>query len=299
MPPPVSSGTPNLAVTEPAHRPRSDVPFYAGLLALGAVYVVLLAGLLIADAAYTTPAQLWTALQSPEIRYAVWLSLWSCTLSALLSLLVAVPIGYLMSRHRFRGQALVDGLLDIPIVLPPLVVGLSLLILFHSVWGRWLEDAFKVMLAWFGVRRIRGITYDIPAVILAQFAVAAAFAVRTMRVTFDQISPRREQVAMTLGCNRSQAFWRVVLPEARRGLLTAFTLAWARSLGEFGPILIFAGATRLRTEVLSTTVFLELSVGNLEAAVAVSLLMIVAALAVLLLVRQLGSERNFTRAIEP
>jgi molybdate transport system permease protein len=178
-------------------------------------------------------------------------------------------------------------------------VGLSLLILFHTIWGQWLEDAFKAVLGWLGIRRIRAITYDIPAVILAQFAVAAAFAVRTMRVTFDQISPRREQVALTLGCNRGQAFWRVALPEARRGLLTAFTLAWARSLGEFGPILIFAGATRMRTEVLSTTVFLELSVGNLEAAVAVSLLMIVAALAVLMLVRHFGSERNFTRAVEP
>jgi len=286
-------------MTEPPHRPRSDVPFYAGLLALGGVYVVLLAGLLVADASYTTPPQLWAALQSAEILHAVWLSLWSCTLSALLSLLVAVPIGYLMSRHRFRGQALLDGFLDIPIVLPPLVVGLSLLILFHTAWGRWLEDAFKMLLAWLGVRQIRSITYDVPAVILAQFSVATAFAVRTMRVTFDQIPPRREQVALTLGCNRAQAFWRVVLPEARRGLLTAFTLAWARSLGEFGPILIFAGATRMRTEVLSTTVFLELSVGNLEAAVAVSLLMIGAALAVLLLVRHLGSEGSFTRAVEP
>ncbi|MCX7887904.1 MAG: ABC transporter permease [Verrucomicrobiae bacterium] len=269
------------------------------MISLGGLYVVLLAGLLVADASFTTPAELWAALQSAEIRYAIWLSLWSCTVSALLSLLVAVPIGYLMSRHRFRGQALVDGLLDIPIVLPPLVVGLSLLILFHTLWGRWLEDAFKALLAWLGVRRVRGITYDVPAVILAQFSVAAAFAVRTMRVTFDQIPPRCEQVALTLGCSRGQAFWRVVLPEARRGLLTAFTLAWARSLGEFGPILIFAGATRFRTEVLSTTVFLELSVGNLEAAVAVSLLMILAALAVLLLVRRFGSEREMTRALQP
>ena len=67
------------------------------------------------------------------------------------------------------------------------------------------------------------------------------------------------------------AFWLVVLPESRRGIITAATLAWARALGEFGPLLVFAGATRLRTEVLSTTVFLELSVGRLEAAVAVSL----------------------------
>jgi molybdate transport system permease protein len=82
----------------------------------------------------------------------------------------------------------------------------------------------------------------------------------------------------------------VVLPQAWRGVVAAFTIAWARSLGEFGPILVFAGATRMRTEVLSTTVFLELSVGQLEAAVAVSLIMIAAAIVVLAIVRLLGGK---------
>jgi molybdate transport system permease protein len=107
-------------------------------------------------------------------------------------------------------------------------------------------------------------------------------------VTFEQISPRTEQVALTLGCTRSQAFWHVVVPEAKRGILTAATLSWARSLGEFGPILVFSGATRMRTEVLPTTVFLELSIGKIEAAIAVSLLMIAVAVAVLLITRSLG-----------
>jgi molybdate transport system permease protein len=110
-----------------------------------------------------------------------------------------------------------------------------------------------------------------------------------MRVTFDQIDTRAEQVALTLGCRRSQAFLWVVLPQAWRGMVAAVTIAWARSLGEFGPILVFAGATRMRTEVLSTTVFLELSVGQLEAAVAVSLLMVLAAMGVLGLVRLVGA----------
>src|SRR5213076_2561870 len=104
----------------------------------------------------------------------------------------------------------------------------------------------------------------------------------------EQLPPRTEQVARTLGCSRHQAFWRVVLPEARPGLLTAATLAWARALGEFGPILVFAGATRLRTEVLPTTVFLELSVGKIEAATAVSLIMVAAAVVVLVLARLFG-----------
>lgn len=268
-------------------RPRFLHPDRVFLLCfgvLGGSYLLLLASTLVADLFYTSPGHLWRALQSAEIRYAIRLSLLSCTLTALLSLWVAVPIAYLMARLRFPGQGLVDALLDIPIVLPPLVIGLSLLILFQTPPGR-------------AVERWIPITYAVPSVILAQFMVACAFAVRTLRATFDQISPRHEQVALTLGCSRSQAFWMVVLPQARRGVLTAATLAWARSLGEFGPILVFSGATRMKTEVLSTTVFLELSVGNLEAAVAVSLLMVAAAVIVLLLIRTQGLENTLGRPL--
>jgi molybdate transport system permease protein len=253
-----------------------DRVFYACLGLLGGTYVALIVLMIFADCLYTTPGHLLDALSKPEIQFSIALSLVSCSMAALLSLWVAIPLGYLLSRTRFWGRGFVDTLLDVPIVLPPLVIGLSLLILFHTEAGRWFEA------------NVLPVTYRTPSVILAQFAVAAAFAVRTMRVTFDQISPRAEEVALTLGCSRSQAFWRVLIPNARRGILTAGTLAWARSLGEFGPILIFSGATRFRTEVLPTTVFLELSIGNLEAALAVSLLMIAVAVVVLIVMRAFG-----------
>lgn len=265
-------------------RSRSDLPFYLGMGILGSTYILLIVAMLIADASYTTPGDLLDALKSPEIRFAIRLSIISCTVTTILSLWVAVPIGYLMSRHRFPGKALLDAILDIPIVLPPLVVGLSLLILFASKPGIFFENLYESVT---GAR----ITYAVSGVVLAQFMVACAFAVRTMRATFEEITPRREQVALTLGCSKSQAFWMVSLPEARSGLIVAATLAWARSLGEFGPILIFAGATRMKTEVMPTTVFLEMSVGNIEGAVAVSLLMIIAAMTVLGLVRLFGSEK--------
>ncbi len=260
---------------------RRDWPFFLGLAILSSVYILLIAAMLVADLSFTTPGHLLKALGSPEIQYSIKLSLISCTVTTLLSLWVAVPTGYLMSRHRFPGKRFMDAILDIPIVLPPLVIGL---ILFQPPVGRAIQQFVPV-------------TYAIPSVILAQFAVACAFAVRTMLVTFDQISPRCEQVALTLGCNRSQAFWLVALPEARRGVLTAATLAWARALGEFGPILIFSGATRLRTEVLPTTVFLELSIGNIEAAGAVSLIMIGAALAVLTSARVFGLRAPLERVL--
>lgn len=225
----------------------------------------------------TKPNPLVQALRSRDIQFSIMLSLISCTITTLLSIWVAVPIGYIMSRFDFRGKPLIDTLLDIPIVLPPLVVGLSLLILFRYA-PDWLSDS---------------VVYKWPAVILAQFMVACAFAVRTMRVSFDQIPQRYEQVALTLGCNRQQAFWRVIMPQAKGGLLAAATLSWARALGEFGPILVFAGATRQKTEVLPTSAFLELQAGRTEGMLAVSLIMIGAAVIVFLIARTLGMKRIF------
>ncbi|MCA9133627.1 MAG: ABC transporter permease, partial [Planctomycetales bacterium] len=247
----------------PRHRRQSDWPFFLVMGGLSACFVVLIVLLLLADLMHTSLDDFWQALVKPEIQAAFRLTLLSCTVAAIMSLWVGTPLGYLLSRYRFPGRWLIDTLVDIPIVLPPLVLGLSLLILFHiPLWGGWELEAWLRDDVGFPV------AYRWPAVILAQFSVSCAFAIRTMRVTFDQINPRAEDVARTLGCSRGQAFLQVALPQARRGMIAATTIAWARALGEFGPILVFAGATRMRTEVLSTTVFLELSVGQLDAAVA-------------------------------
>jgi molybdate transport system permease protein len=250
-------------------------PFWVSLAIVTGIYLLFLIGLLGSMATYTTPGQLWQSMRSPEIQYSIKLSILTCTLSALLALLLAVPVGYLLSRGRFAGKPLLDAALDIPIVLPPMVVGLCLLIFFQTPAGKAIES-------------IVPLTYTVAGVVLAQFVIGAAFAVRTMRGVFDHLSSRPEDVAMTLGCSRGQAVWLVTLPSAKRGMFAAFSIAWARSLGEFGPILVFAGATRMKTEVLPTSVFLELSVGRLEAAVAVSVVMVVLAMLVLVSVRIAG-----------
>lgn len=282
---------------------KSDGRFFAAMWMLGSVYVVLVLVLVAGDLCYTSPRELWQAFAVPEIRYAFLLSVVSSTITAILALWIAVPIGYLMSRwqlerwHRRNyttepgdsgrlplttrltdfALIVVDTLLDVPLVLPPLVVGVSLLILFSYQPLSSISD-------W--------VVYEVPAVILAQFTVACAFAVRTMRTTFDQIPLRQEQVAMTLGASRGQVFWTVLLPQARRGMVAAGTLSWARAFGEFGPVLIFAGSISMRTEVLPTTIFLKLEEGNLTAALSVSVLMIATALVVLTIVRLVGWRRH-------
>jgi molybdate transport system permease protein len=276
---------------------RSDVPFLAAIWGISGMYVLLIIAVLAADASYTSVNELWSAVNDPDVRASIWLTLQTCTITAILSVIVSVPAGYVLARYNFPLKRLFDSILDIPIVLPPLVIGLSLLILFNQVMiggqsiEKWLGEWLSGLHAW-NDSIPSGVTYRIPAIIIAQFTVSCAFAVRTMRNTFDGIDPRQEEVAMTLGCGRSGAFWLIALPQASRGVIAAGTLAWARALGEFGPVLVFAGATRGSTEVLATTVFLEISIGNLEGAVAVSFLMIAVAIMVLTGVRILGMRQT-------
>jgi molybdate transport system permease protein len=284
------------------HRHR----FWILLALITAIYLGFWAAMLAATATYATPHDVWAVLVSREIRYATALSVITCTVSALVSVVLAVPIGYLMSRRRFWGRSLIDAALDIPIVLPPMVVGICLLIFFQSHVGQaieqtagWAWDSIRDFVAALRTGSVHAVhdyepgsrgffTYAIPGVILAQFVIAAAFAIRTMRQVFDHLSARPEDVALTLGATRWQALWHVTLPAARRGMFAAGSVAWARSLGEFGPILVFAGATRMKTEVLPTSVWLAWSVGDLSQGVAVSLLMIAISMTVLVAVKWSG-----------
>ena len=279
--------------------------FWTLMCTFGGMYIALIIAMILADFRFTSWSDLSELLADPRVRFSIWLSLISCTISAVISTWVAVPTGYVLVRlgrnainrdYANRPLArrlllavryLVDTVLDIPIVLPPLVVGISLLVLFQTPAGRWLDNTTSDFFSWVGFPGIRGITYEIPAVILAQFTVAAAFAIRTMRDTFEQIDDRPEQVAYTLGASRFRAFTDVALPQAWRGCVAAFTLAWARSLGEFGPILIFAGTSRMKTEVLSTTVYLNFQFGNLGGAVSASLILVTLAILVLVITRVL------------
>lgn len=269
----------------------------------GAMYLGLIVAMVVADYQYANWSDLKILISEPSVRFSILLSLITCTISAILSMWVAIPTGYVLARagrdsinRRFANRSLtrrclltlrygIDTLLDIPIVLPPLVVGISLLVLFQTPAGRWIDETVGGFFSMLGFPGIQGITYEIPAIILAQFTVAAAFAIRTMRDTFEQISPRPEQIATTLGASHYQTFASVALPQSKIGCVAAFTLAWARSLGEFGPILIFAGTTQMKTEVLSTTVYLNFQMGNLKSAVAASLVLLTLAIIVLLITR--------------
>lgn len=237
--------------------------------------------LIVLDIAYVDKESFHEALHSPEIWAAAKLSIVSSVTTVLISMFFAIPMGYALSRYRFPGHTLVDSIVDIPIVFPPLIIGLSLLVFFRTGFGTWLEDH--------GIRFV----YQPAGIVLCQFFTAASFGIRTINTAFDRINPRTEHVALTLGCTQWGAFFRIALPMARNGIIAGAILTWTRAFGIFGPLMVFVGAVRMRTEVLPTTIYLEQSIGRIEVALAVAVIMIAIATAALVAIRLFGLRHEF------
>jgi len=252
--------------------------FTAALLFFTAIFILFVLTLILADALYIDKKAVLTVLTSPFIRHALWMSIWTSTTTTLLAVLFAMPVGFCLSRFRFPGRALADTMVDLPIVFPPLVAGLTLLVFFsQTAIGRWIQE-------YAGLQFV----FQPKGIVLCQFVVAASFAIRSAKTAFDAVDRRLEGVALTLGCTKWESYCRVSLPLATNGITAGAILTWARAFGLFGPLLIFVGSFRGKTEVLSTTIFLEQSVGNLEVALAIALLLIGVALIALMTIRLVG-----------
>jgi molybdate transport system permease protein len=226
----------------------------------------------------------WTDLWSrPDVRAGLWasirLSLVTATITSVLAIILAVPSAYALSRFRFRGAAVIDTIIDLPIVIPPLIAGVTLLIFFRQFpLGRFIEQ------------HIAPVVYTRTGIVVAQFFVASAFSIRAVKAAFDGINPRFEMVARSLGDGPFRAFRRVALPLARNGIVAGFVMTWARAMGEFGPIMMLAGATPGKTDVLPVAAFLNMSSGRVEASIAIAVLMIAIAAGTLVLFKKLGGK---------
>ena len=239
-------------------------------------YAGFIAVLLGSSVFYLDFSDLVTVARSTDVRYAAWLTLWTSLLSAALALVFALPVGFSLSRMRVPGRAVLDTLVDVPIVLPNLVVGVTLLVFFRTPMGRAIEGLGLAFV------------YAPAGIVLAQFVCVSPYAVRAIKAAFDSVDTRIEDVARTLGWSAHQVFLRVTLPMIRNGIVAAGVIAWALAMGLYGPLMVFAGTTRRRTEVLATSVYLELSVGRIGAALAITMIMVFFTMVCLLVFKKLA-----------
>ncbi len=187
--------------------------------------------------------------------------------------------GFVLARKRFRGREAVDTLLHLPLVLPPTVTGYYLLVLLgrRGIIGGPIH-------AWTG----RAVTFTAVACVIASAVMAFPLMVRAARVAFEEIDPRHELAAASLGHGPASRFFRVSLPLARRGLAAGVALAFARALGEFGATLMLAGNIPGRTQTLPLAIYEAAFAGEDRRAVAMSLALTAVSVAVLAAVGRLG-----------
>ncbi|HEX7473504.1 MAG TPA: ABC transporter permease [Candidatus Limnocylindrales bacterium] len=217
------------------------------------------------------------ALTAKVVLDALALSLATTAISLVITVAFGLPLAIILARHRFRGSGWVEAIIDLPIVLPPSVAGLALLLLL----GRkgFLGGALDAM----GLE----IPFTTLAVILAQTFVSAPFFVRSARAGIASVDHDLEDAARVDGASELQLFRRITVPLAGTALAAGLVMSWARSLGEFGATIMFAGNVEGRTATLPLVVYGEFQGGDLDGSVAAAAILVIAAFGVLVAVRAL------------
>lgn len=217
------------------------------------------------------PSMLWRAIQQPEAIEALQLSIVTTCISTLLSIVFGLPVAYILARFHFKGRALLETLVTMPTVLPPVVAGVALLITFgrFGLLGRYLSPL--------------GITlpFTTVAVVMAQIFVSAPFFINSAKAGLEQLDRRYELAAYTLRASPFYTFMRVILPLIRPALLSGAGLAWARALGELGATITFAGNFPGITETTPIAVYIAAE-SDLDAAVSLSVVLLAMSFGVLL-----------------
>ncbi|MBW1759340.1 MAG: ABC transporter permease subunit [Deltaproteobacteria bacterium] len=207
---------------------------------------------------------------SPEMRFSLRLSMITGLISTALVMFFALPIGYTLSRFDFWGKGFVKTITDMPVAFPELVLGLCLLLLFGNTF---VGDFLNFV----GLNFV----FSQKGVVAAQFFTALPYAIRIMKSTFDYIDPRMEFISRSLGYSQFETFLNISLPMAKSGILASTVISFARCIGTFGTVLILAGGSYMKTEVLPITLYLNISYGNMGMALTSGIvLMVVSFLAI-------------------
>ena len=214
-------------------------------------------------------------LRTTEVLDALWLSLWSASLATLVSLVLGVPLAWVLARSSIPGLRLLRALVTLPLVLPPVVGGVALILVLgrNGLVGRWLDQ-------WFGLT-----LFATPAaVVIAETFVAMPFLVIAVEGAFRSADQGYDEAAATLGASRLTVFRRVTLPLVRPALVAGAVLCWARALGEFGATVTFAGNLQGLTRTMPLAVYLAMETDP-DAALALSLVLLAVSVAVLFALR--------------
>lgn len=237
-----------------------------------AFYAVLIGSLIM----FLDQSSLAALLSSQRTLFSIKISILGASIAVLLAVLIGIPTAYALSRYEFPGKGVIDLLLELPMVISPAAVGAIILFFFNTKIGIFLQD------------HIQQVVFTFYGIVLAQFTTILGVTIRLIKNGFDEISPRYEQMAKTLGANAWQAFVTVTLPLSKRSMLSAVILSWAKAMGEFGATITVAGTMAMKTETLPIAIFMRLSSADIRGAAGLILILLLTGLGALIVVRNLA-----------
>ena len=223
------------------------------------------------------------AITSEEVLFSLRMSVATSCISTALCLSLALPTAYALTRTNMPFKRIAEVLMELTLSLPYILLGFALLLIFSSPFGKALKDiGFAVV-------------FQPAGIVLAQLIVNLPFAIRMIRTAFLDVNPRMEFVAKTLGATPGEVFRTIVLPLCRNAIISTLVLTWARGMGEFGATLMLVGVTRMKTETLPGSIYLSISTGNNETAMATAMIMLLLSAATLVLANVLNKPIGATR----
>jgi sulfate/thiosulfate transport system permease protein len=219
----------------------------------------------------------WESVTTPAAIHAFWLTIEIALIAVPLNTIFGVIAALALARGRFRGKAVLDAIISLPFALSPVVIGLSLLLVYGR--GGWVSLPFQVI-------------FSLPGMVLATAFVALPFVVREVVPVLREVGDEQEQAAATLGASRWQAFWRITLPAIRWGIAYGVVLTMARAIGEFGAVSVVSGRIAGQTQTLTLLVEQRFENFDLAGAYAASALLGLIAIATLLVMTLLKPRKE-------
>ena len=232
------------------------------------------------------------SIRKPIVVQSLRLTAATSLITLLVSVALGTPLAYGLARARFPGKRLIDTLVDLPIVLPPVVAGVGLLVAFgrRGLVGRYFQGSYTVPLIGLRLPEL-SLSFSTTAVVLAQLFVSAPFFIRAARAGFARVEREIEDAAAIDGASPWQIFHLITVPLTLPALSSGLVLCWARAVGEFGATMMFAGNFQGRTQTLPLAIMGALE-SDLDAALSIAVLLVVLSFALLLAYRLLGARRG-------
>jgi sulfate transport system permease protein len=265
----------NPAIAIPGLR-RNVLPGFSLTLGFVMVYLSLIVFLPLAATLVRSlelsPAQFYAAVTSPRVLASLRLSFGASLIAALLNSVFGLLVAWVLTRYRYPGLKIVDALIDLPFALPTAVAGIALATVYAQ--NGWLGAPLSLL----GIK----LAFDRAGVVVALVFIGLPFVVRTVQPVLVEAERELEEAARLLGATAPQIFWRVILPTVAPALMTGFTLAFARALGEYGSVIFIAGNIPMVSEITPLVIITKLEQYDYAGATAIALVMLVASFALLL-----------------